>query len=343
MRRVHLGDVAQHARPQRDRIQRRAVAPQRRLALGGADQVAPDVAVELRPRRRDEFVQALVVAGRVRSGAALRASVSPPFGWRHQAQTRAVSARGSGRRPPPACRSMACRAASPASRRQTIATRARTRSSARPRNAAGAPNVSATHPATVVLSGGAEAGRQAERADRQVEIAGAPRQIGGDQRHHQAEHRRADAVQHLRSPPAARRPGRSTNSSPRSGSAAKPTSRIGRRPMRCARRPAQGEHSRDHDLRHDDRRRDHEPGVANALRQLIQGQRQHRGVGELEQHDADREDVQRSARGRCATGGARRCCLTRGCSSGRMVVSATTVAAAEHQQRRQRRDDQQQQ
>ena len=61
-RRVHLGDVAQHARPQRDRIQRRAVAPQRRLALGGADQIAPDVAVELRPRRRDEFVQALVVA-----------------------------------------------------------------------------------------------------------------------------------------------------------------------------------------------------------------------------------------------------------------------------------------
>ena len=101
--RVHLGDVAQHARTQRDRIERRAVAPQCRLALGGADQIAPDVAVELRPRRRDEFVQALVVAGEF--GQVRRfGHRSPPFGCRYQAQTRRDPQEGLRRQPRPACR-----------------------------------------------------------------------------------------------------------------------------------------------------------------------------------------------------------------------------------------------
>ncbi len=56
-RRIDLADVAQHARPEGDRIERHAVAPQRRLGLGAADQVIPDVGVELELRRFDDLVQ----------------------------------------------------------------------------------------------------------------------------------------------------------------------------------------------------------------------------------------------------------------------------------------------
>jgi len=56
-RRIDPGDVAQHARLEGDRIKRHAVAPQRRLGLGGADQVVPDVGVEPKLRRLHDLVQ----------------------------------------------------------------------------------------------------------------------------------------------------------------------------------------------------------------------------------------------------------------------------------------------
>ena len=50
-------DVTQHARTERQRIEREAVAAQGGLGLGAADQIIPDVAVELRACHRDKFVQ----------------------------------------------------------------------------------------------------------------------------------------------------------------------------------------------------------------------------------------------------------------------------------------------
>src|SRR5205085_3982278 len=56
---IDLRDVAQYPRAKADRIEREAVARQRRLALRAADQVIPIVAVEVLPRDFDEFVQVL--------------------------------------------------------------------------------------------------------------------------------------------------------------------------------------------------------------------------------------------------------------------------------------------
>ena len=50
-------DVAQHARLEGDRIERHAVAPQRRLGLGAADQIVPDIGAEPDLRRLDDLVQ----------------------------------------------------------------------------------------------------------------------------------------------------------------------------------------------------------------------------------------------------------------------------------------------
>jgi len=58
-RRVDPAHVAQHARPERERIQRHAVAPQRGLALGAADDVIPVVLVEILARLLDDLVQRL--------------------------------------------------------------------------------------------------------------------------------------------------------------------------------------------------------------------------------------------------------------------------------------------
>ena len=44
------GDVAQHPRPERDLVERHAVAPHRGLGLGGADDVVPGVLVEVGAR-----------------------------------------------------------------------------------------------------------------------------------------------------------------------------------------------------------------------------------------------------------------------------------------------------
>ena len=52
-------DVAQDARPQRQRVDRQPVPANRGLGLGAADQVVPHVAVELGARRSDDFMQVL--------------------------------------------------------------------------------------------------------------------------------------------------------------------------------------------------------------------------------------------------------------------------------------------
>jgi hypothetical protein len=56
---VDLDGVAQHARPEGDTVQRLAVAPHGRLALGAADEVVPEILVEVDPRRLDDLVQGL--------------------------------------------------------------------------------------------------------------------------------------------------------------------------------------------------------------------------------------------------------------------------------------------
>ena len=54
---VDLADVAQHARPERDGVERHAVAPQRRFGLDPADDVVPGILIEVLPRLVDDFVQ----------------------------------------------------------------------------------------------------------------------------------------------------------------------------------------------------------------------------------------------------------------------------------------------
>ncbi len=57
--RVDLGDIAQHARPERDLVQRHAVAPHRGLGLGGADDVIPGIPVEVGAGLAHELMQVL--------------------------------------------------------------------------------------------------------------------------------------------------------------------------------------------------------------------------------------------------------------------------------------------
>ena len=54
---IDLADVAQHARPERDGIERHAVSSQRRLGLDAADDVVPGVLIEVLPRLGDDLVQ----------------------------------------------------------------------------------------------------------------------------------------------------------------------------------------------------------------------------------------------------------------------------------------------
>jgi hypothetical protein len=49
--------IAQHPRPERDGVQRHAVAPERGLGLGRAGDVVPVVLVEVLPRLGDDLVQ----------------------------------------------------------------------------------------------------------------------------------------------------------------------------------------------------------------------------------------------------------------------------------------------
>ena len=50
---VDFGNVAQHPRPERNLVQRHAVATHRGLGLRGADDVVPGVLVEIRARLAD--------------------------------------------------------------------------------------------------------------------------------------------------------------------------------------------------------------------------------------------------------------------------------------------------
>ena len=54
---VDLADVGQDARPERDGVERHAVAPQRGLGLGRADDVVPVVLAEVLARLGDELMQ----------------------------------------------------------------------------------------------------------------------------------------------------------------------------------------------------------------------------------------------------------------------------------------------
>ena len=77
-RAIDVGDVAQHARAKADRIEREAIARQRRLGLRAADQIIPIVAVEVLARDLDELMKVLealleIVVGHRRGPRSLRA------------------------------------------------------------------------------------------------------------------------------------------------------------------------------------------------------------------------------------------------------------------------------
>jgi len=56
---IDPGDVAQHARPECDLVERHAVAAHRGLGLGGADNVIPGILIEVGPGLADKFVKVL--------------------------------------------------------------------------------------------------------------------------------------------------------------------------------------------------------------------------------------------------------------------------------------------
>ena len=56
---VDPGDIAQHARPECDLVERHAVAAHRGLGLGGADDIVPGILVEVGARLAHEFVKVL--------------------------------------------------------------------------------------------------------------------------------------------------------------------------------------------------------------------------------------------------------------------------------------------
>ena len=86
---VHAGDVAQHPRPERDRVERLPVAPHRGLRLRAPHEVAPHPAGEPASRLLDDFVKGGRIIGRV-IGVVVHASVSWVLaGWR--AGSRAVA------------------------------------------------------------------------------------------------------------------------------------------------------------------------------------------------------------------------------------------------------------
>jgi hypothetical protein len=60
---IDLADVAQHARPEGDGVERHTVAPQRGLRFDAADDVVPVVLVQVLPRLGDELVQVEQIAG----------------------------------------------------------------------------------------------------------------------------------------------------------------------------------------------------------------------------------------------------------------------------------------
>src|SRR6516165_7930365 len=61
---VDFADIAQHARAQRNRIERHAVAPQCGFRLSAADDVIPIVLIEVGARFTHDFVQVVELARR---------------------------------------------------------------------------------------------------------------------------------------------------------------------------------------------------------------------------------------------------------------------------------------
>ena len=84
-----------------------------------------------------------------------------------------------------------------------------------------------------------DSGHRSDHALRQIEAARAARHIGDNQRRQHAQHRSTDAVEQLKNNEQ-RRIESVANSSARTGKAAKPISRSGRRPQLFAARPTQG-------------------------------------------------------------------------------------------------------
>ena len=127
----------------------------------------------------------------------------------------------------------------------------------------------------------------------EIEMAGAARQVGDDQRHHHAEHRSGHAVEQLHDD---QHCGLVTdaNRRPRIGSAAKPISSNGRRPQICARLADPRRQSGDDKLRHDDAGGDQDCRPAGrAHGDDAAHQRQHGRIGEVKQQQAAGEDQER--------------------------------------------------
>src|SRR5260221_372480 len=59
--RVHMGDVAQHSRPETERVERKAVATHRGFGLGRTDDVVPVVLVKVLARLGDDLMQELKI------------------------------------------------------------------------------------------------------------------------------------------------------------------------------------------------------------------------------------------------------------------------------------------
>ena len=85
--------VPQHTRPERHRIERHAVTPQRRLGLDAADDVVPGVLVEILPRFGDDFVQ---VEEFVALGSDLQAGSFVEFIGGHEGYALLVAGTGGG-------------------------------------------------------------------------------------------------------------------------------------------------------------------------------------------------------------------------------------------------------
>jgi len=60
---VDPADVAQHAWPECDLVERHSIAPQRGFGLGAAHDVVPGILIEVSPRLADDLVKVLELVG----------------------------------------------------------------------------------------------------------------------------------------------------------------------------------------------------------------------------------------------------------------------------------------
>ena len=75
---IDLADVAQHPRPERESVERHAVAPQRCFGFGAADDVVPIVLVQVLPRLGDDLMQ-IEKVGRKRLDVVSRGFLGMPL------------------------------------------------------------------------------------------------------------------------------------------------------------------------------------------------------------------------------------------------------------------------